>query len=124
MVDEVIALLRRQCEQYPETSEDTGVGAPSFKVRGKIYAMQHPYDGRPSLWCKAPAGVQGALVATDPERYFVPPYVGQHGWVGTYLDGEIDWNEIAGIIEDSYRMTAPKRVLAAFDRAQKGKTER
>lgn len=115
MSEDVIARLRELCEALPETTEDRGVGAPAFKVRKKIYAMQHPNDGRLSMWCKAPPGVQDVLVDADSERFFVPPYVGQHGWVGVYLDGEIDWDEIEGLIEESYRMTAPTRLVAMLD---------
>jgi predicted DNA-binding protein (MmcQ/YjbR family) len=111
--------LRAICLALPEAVETGGVGNPSFKVRDKIFAMRHMMDERMSLWCKAPPGVQGALVSTDPERFFVPPYVGQHGWVGVFLDVELDWDEIADLIEDSYRMTAPKR-LTAIMRAEGG----
>jgi predicted DNA-binding protein (MmcQ/YjbR family) len=52
------------------------------------------------------------LVGSDPERFFAPPYVGPKGWIGMYLDGAIDWDLAAELIRDSYRMTAPKRVLA------------
>ena len=31
-------------------------------------------------------GAQQALVATDLERWFAPPYLGPKGWVGLYLD--------------------------------------
>lgn len=43
---------------------------------------------------------------------FVPPYVGPSGWVGVWLDGKIDWSELAGLLQDGYRMTAPKKLLA------------
>ena len=72
-------------------------------------------DGRVSMWCKAPPGAQVVLVGSDPERFFVPPYVGHRGWVGVRLDIEIDWDEVAGIVEESYRMTAPKRLAALLD---------
>ena len=88
------------------------MGNPSFKVRDKIFAMQHGVDGRPSMWCKAPPGVQDILVGSNPQRFFVPPYVGHHGWVGAWLDAEIDWDEIADLVEESYRLTAPKRLCA------------
>jgi hypothetical protein len=104
--------LRAICLALPEAVEAGGVGDPSFKVRAKIFAMQHQMHGRPSLWCKAPAGLQAALVEADPARYFVPPYVGHHGWVGLYLDVAIDWDAVAALVEDSYRMTAPKRLGA------------
>jgi hypothetical protein len=74
-------------------------------------------DGRVSLWCKAPPGAQGVLVASDPQRFFVPPYVGHRGWVGVRLDVETDWDDIADIVEESYRMTAPKRLSVRLDRS-------
>jgi hypothetical protein len=107
--------LRGVCLAFPEAVESGGVGNPSFKVRDKIFAMQHPMEGRPSLWVKAPEGVQGMLVGAAPVRFFRPPYVGHHGWVGFWLDGEIDWDELADLVEESYRMTAPKRLSAGFE---------
>ena len=110
MNEQVLEQLRTLCLAYPEVSEEGGVGSPSFKVRKKIFAMQHPMHERPSLWCKAPAGAQEVLVGSDPTRFFVPPYVGHHGWVGLWLDVDLDWEEIADVIEQSYRMTVPKRL--------------
>jgi hypothetical protein len=107
--------LRAVCLAFPEAVESGGVGSPSFKVRDRIFAMQHPMDGRPSLWVKAPDGVQGMLVGAFPERFFVPPYVGHHGWVGLWLDAALDWEELADLVDESYRMTAPKRLLARLD---------
>jgi predicted DNA-binding protein (MmcQ/YjbR family) len=108
--------LRAICLALPEATEQGGVGDPTFRVRDKIFAMQHGMKGRPSMWCKAPPGVQDALVATDPDRFFVPPYVGHHGWVGVFLDVTLDWDEVADLVEESYRMTAPKRLSALLDR--------
>ncbi len=114
----VIEQLKAICLALPEATEDvTGVGNPAFKVREKIFAMQHPaqragHENRPSLWCKAAHGFQAMIVENDPEHFFVPPYVGQHGWVGIFLDSDPDWALIADLVEDSYRMTAPKRLQA------------
>jgi hypothetical protein len=104
--------LRKLCLAFPEAVEAGGVGNPSFKVRDKIFAMQHGHEDRPSVWFKAQEGVQELLVGSDPARFFRPPYVGHHGWVGTWLDVEQDWDEIADLVEESYRMTAPKRLVA------------
>ena len=109
--------LRALCLRFPEAEEAGGVGSPSFKVRGKIFAMRHSLHeiDRWSLWFKAPPGVQGMVVASNPERFFVPPYVGSRGWIGAYLDVEQDWDELADFVEESYRMTAPKKLLATLD---------
>ncbi len=110
MPEDALDHIRRICLALPESVETGGVGDPSFKVRDKIFAMQHQMNGERSVWCKAPAGVQGALVGERPHTFFVPPYVGHNGWVGFWLDRSLDWDEVADIIEESYRMTAPKRL--------------
>jgi hypothetical protein len=74
----------------------------------------HHGDGRFALWCAAPEGMQHALVAGDPESYFVPPYVGHRGWIGVRLDRALAWEEIAGAIEDAWLEVAPKRLADAF----------
>jgi hypothetical protein len=109
---ELLDRLRAICLALPEAVEAGGVGNPSFKVRDKIFAMQHGMDGRPSLWCKAPRGFQDMIVGADPTRCFVPPYVGQHGWVGIWLDVPLEWGFVAQLVRDSYRLTAPKRLAA------------
>lgn len=115
MTEVPIDRLRRICLPLPEAVEAGGVGNPSFKVREKIFAMQHGMDGRPSLWVKAPPGLQEGLIESDPTTYFRPPYVGHHGWVGIWLDIDLDWESVAELVEDSYRMTAPKRLVARIE---------
>ena len=46
-----------------------------------------------------------------PVRFFVPPYVGGKGWIGAYLDVDQDWEELADLIDESYRMTAPNKLV-------------
>ncbi|HEV2065938.1 MAG TPA: MmcQ/YjbR family DNA-binding protein [Thermomicrobiales bacterium] len=113
----ILDQLATICGSFPETVEvgKGSVGDPVYKVGGKIFAMQHGVGDRMSLWCKAPPGVQGALVAASPDRVFVPPYVGHNGWIGFWLDGDPDWDEIADAIDESYRMTASKRLIKQLD---------
>ena len=113
--DEQLNHLRAICLAFPEAIEAGGVGTPTFKVRDKIFAMRHQVDGRMSMWCKAPSGAQEVLVSSNPEEFFVPPYVGHHGWVGVWLDVEVDWDLVADLIRDSYRMTAPKQLSVRLD---------
>ncbi len=66
---------------------------------------------------KAPQGVQGILVHADPERFFVPKYVGTKGWVGVRLDlaSPPDWDEIAEVIYESYCLIAPTRLVRQLE---------
>ena len=107
-----LAKLREICLGFPDATEKIAWGEPTFRVRDKIFAMftdNHHGDGEVSVWCKAPTGVQEILVGADPERFYVPRYVGHKGWVGIRLAGKVDWDAVAEIVGDSYRMTAPKR---------------
>lgn len=77
-------------------------------------ADQH-HDDRVAFWCAALPGVQEALVASDPARFFRPPYVGHRGWLGVYLDVEQDWAELTELVVDAYRQVAPKSLVAQLE---------
>lgn len=115
--DAVLDKLRTICLALPEATEGEGVGRPTFRVRDKIFAMRHPHENRTSLWCKAPPGLQEALTQSEPVRFFRPPYVGQHGWVGLWLDVELDWDFVQHLVTQSYQMTAPKRLVKLIRQA-------
>lgn len=104
--------VRAICMALPEVVEKEAWGDPTFRVRDRIFAMEKRGDGRISIWCKAPPGSQAILVGADPERFFVPPYVGNKGWIGMRLDNRPDWAEVAEVIRRSYCLIAPKRLAA------------
>jgi hypothetical protein len=57
--------------------------------------------------------VQEVLVAEDPERYWVPPYVGHKGWVAIVLDTGPDWKMVARLVQEGFAMVAaPKRAAS------------
>ena len=60
--------------------------------------------------------MQQALVESEAAKFFVPAYIGHKGWVGARLDIAQDWDEIAELIEDSYRLIAPKQLSARLER--------
>jgi predicted DNA-binding protein (MmcQ/YjbR family) len=109
--------LRTICLALPEAVEKPFArhDTPGFRVRDKFFAMGSEHDGETSVWCKAPPGAQEVLTGADPRRFFVPPYLGPKGWVGVRLDDGVDWSMVEDLVLDSYRMTAPKRLLAQLD---------
>jgi hypothetical protein len=125
--ERILARVRKLCLELPETSERPSHGAPTFFVREKrsfvTVMTNHHGDGRFAIWCAAGAGVQAMLVEADPERFFVPPYVGHRGWLGFRLDRDLDWNELAGIVEDAYVEVAPARLVEAAARRGPGPEE-
>jgi len=114
--------LRQIVSAWPETDERISHGAPTFWGGKKTFATlaeNHHGDGRVALWIKSDADTQEGLVEANPALFFVPPYVGPRGWIGVLLDGKgsakVDWDVVAGLLEDGYRSVAPKRALKALD---------
>jgi hypothetical protein len=110
-----LARLRKLCLALPGTSESINHGRPCFVVDKRTFVMfldNHHRDERVAIWCKAPPGAQTMIVESDPERFFVPPYVGPSGWIGARLDRTPDWGAIRALIEESYAMTAKPKARA------------
>ena len=115
-----LSRLRRLCLALPDAHEVVAWGEPTFRVRNKMFATfasasNHHGRGRHAAWVKALPVNQDLLVRSAPERVFVPPYVGPSGWVGVYLDEVADWDEVARLLREGYRLVAPKRLLAQLD---------
>jgi hypothetical protein len=113
--ERVLERLRAICLGLPEVDERPSHGAPTFFVRGKrpfvMVLTDHHGDGRFAIWCAAGDGMQQMLVEAEPERFFVPPYVGHRGWLGVRLDRGLDWEELTGIVEDAYAEVAPQKLV-------------
>jgi hypothetical protein len=112
-----LAALRRICLALPEAKEVAAWGTSTFRC-GKIFAMyaaksDHHGGGRDGVWLKAAFGVQELMIRDRPDRFFKPPYVGPSGWIGVWLDKRPDWTEVAELVEDSWKLIAPKKLVSA-----------
>lgn len=96
----------------PEAEEKPfgGHTAPTYRVRDKMFATTSEGSDRPEVWMKLAPGGQTILVESQPDRFFVPPYVGKSGWVGIWLDGDVDWDQVESLVRESYSLIAPKRL--------------
>ena len=110
--------VRQICLALPGATERPSHGAPAFFATKQFVALWpdgHHENSFPHLWCAAPPGAQEGFVASDPDRFFRPPYVGARGWLGVRLDGTVDWAEVEVLCEEAFRSVAPGRLLARLD---------
>ena len=113
--------LRSICLALPETTEVEAWGEPTFRVKGKIFAMHassgthHAQENRPAVWILSVSVEQDFVIRARPDRYFKPPYVGPSGWIGAWLDRNPRWNEIEELLRDGWRRRAPKKIVALLD---------
>jgi hypothetical protein len=98
--------VRAICLAIPGVVEKVSHGEAAWFAGGqRAFATMadHHHDDRVAVWCAAPAGVQEALVASSPERFFRPPYYGVRGWIGVWLDlPNVDWDEVARLLADAH----------------------
>ncbi len=113
MSDDPVDRLRAICMSLPETTERLSHGEPTWFVK-KSFAMfaNHHHDDRLAFWCAAPPGAQEAMIASEPGKYFRPPYVGPRGWLGVWVDVPVDWEEIREIVVEAYLTVAPAKLAA------------
>jgi hypothetical protein len=112
--------LRAACARLPEVEERLSHGAPTFFLRGKkgfvsVWRDGHHNNDFAHLWVAAAPGVQTELIASSPDTFFRPPYVGHRGWVGVRLDTGIGDDELRELCEDAYRAVAPATLVRQLD---------
>ena len=116
MEDPRLVRLIKICLALPEATCDRSGEHAGFYVRKRTFAYflnNHHGDGIVGVACKVLTGDNKALAAAQPERFYIPAYVGSRGWVGLRLDiGAIDWEEVTELVSGSYRLVAPKRLAA------------
>ena len=118
--------LRGICLGFPGAWEKVAWSAPTFRVGDRQFAMfvdNHHGVGFAGVWLKAPEGAQEELVASDPARFYVPPYVGTAGWVGVRLDGKTKWTLLAGLLAEAYRGAAATQSAARIARGPAAPTK-
>lgn len=104
-----LSLLRKACRALPGVSEALAWGEPTFRHKGKLFAMfaspgTHHGSGRTAVWIKAEAHERDLLVKASPANYFVPAYMGPSGWIGAYLDDKTNWDEVRGLLAEGHRL--------------------
>lgn len=118
--DPVLERVRQLAAAFPGSLEKVSHGRPAFFTK-KVFAYyggslktdgeweQHPR----SIVVLAEPAERPALVQ-DPRTY-VPAYMGPSGWIGLDIEVAGDWDEVVELLDASFRLTAPRRLVAALD---------
>ena len=117
MNEKQIERVRRVCISLPETTEKLSHGEPTFFVRKKVYAMlsnNHHHDGHVAVTIPTAIGIQEALIAANPAKFYRPPYVGVRGWVGIELK-QVSDEELTLHLREAWRLIAPEKLQVLLE---------
>ena len=110
--DHRLKRLTKICLALPEAVRTIRGDHADFRVRKKVFAYflnNHHGDGIVSVCCKSALGENVDRANREPDRFYLPAYIGPRGWFGFRLDGEhIDWSEVENVVELSYCLAAPR----------------
>jgi hypothetical protein len=108
-----LARLRKIIGEIDGVMEKLSHGEPTWFTgeKGRVFAMfdnHHHGAEHVSVYFATPHEVQEALVAEEPERYWVPPYVGHSGWVAVILSRSPDWPAVKRLAKLAHTQIAAK----------------
>lgn len=118
--DPVLARLKKICLALPGADVKVSHGRPSFFTKkifagyGAVLKGDHDSGRYDQALVFMPASDELAALQQD-DRFFTPAYWGPYGWIGLDLSSKPDWDEVAELVEDSYRLTAPKKLIKELD---------
>lgn len=109
--EELRRRVKALAEELPEVELQEGQHI-GMRIRGRSFAyyqVDHHGDGMITVVMKAAPGVQEEMVDTEPDRFFVPTYVGARGWIGYDLEAPTrSWDELRAMLREAYCLQAPK----------------
>jgi hypothetical protein len=118
--DPLLARVRDVALALPEADEKISHGRPAFFTQ-KVFCYFGGSVRSDEEWIAHDAAI---MVRPDPDdepalrqdaRFWVPAYLGPSGWLGIDLDDDTDWQEITELVDASFRVTAPRRLVRELD---------
>ncbi len=118
--DPLLARVRALASALPEASEKITHGHPAF-FTAKVFAYYGGSVKVDGVYVQhersivLQADLAGREVLRQRPDAYLPAYLATSGWTGLDLTDATDWDELAELIEDSYRATASRRLVARLD---------
>ena len=112
--DEVLEKVRKIGLALPNTKETITWGKPHLRVGEKIFCGCAEISGRPILGLKMERN-ESIMLMKVPGVEKAPYSRPNDGWVTIDPNTFDDWDEIERLVVGSYRLIAPKRLVAQLD---------
>ena len=104
--------VRELALALPDTTEKPSYGTPGFRVKDRLFARIREEGDVLVVW-RENLDEKEMLISTAPAKFFTTTHYDGHPMVLVRL-GEVDRDELADLLEDSWRLRAAKRALERF----------
>jgi hypothetical protein len=104
--------LRQIALALPETEEGLSYGTPAFRVRGKLFVRLH--ESGYTLVVRIDDEERAMRMRADPKAFFITDHYLGHPWVLVRL-AAVRRNDLRDLLKEAWRLSAPKKLAAAFD---------
>jgi hypothetical protein len=121
--DPLLERLREVALSLPEADMKVSHGRPAFFTK-KVFAyyggsqkVDGEWLGHDHAIMVLPDESDRIALLEDP-RVWVPAYLGPSGWLGIDLPADpaqVDWEEVGELLDASYRLTAPARLITLLE---------
>ena len=100
---------------YPGAEVGTSYGTPAVKVRGKLFVRLHQ-DGD-SVVVRIDMSERAMRMQADPKAFHITDHYLPYPWMLVRLSA-VRRDDLDDLLEDSWRLQAPQRLVAAYDAAR------
>jgi hypothetical protein len=107
--DDVVAIAAG----LPEVTESTSYGTPCLRVRKTSFCRLRE-DGTTLVVRVVDEEDKVALIRSDPAVFSTTPHYDGYAYVLVALE-RVDRAQLGELLEDAWRLRAPKRLVAAYD---------
>jgi hypothetical protein len=125
--EEIVARLRAVCMALPEAYEEQAWIGTRWCIRRKtfahvvqvdqgwppVYAREAGGDGPMSVLTFRSSGAELDVLTEAGHPFFRPPWA--PNVIGLVLVDDVDWDEVAELVTESYCLLAPRRLAAAVE---------
>lgn len=105
--------VREIALSLPETIEKLSYGTPGFRVRDRLFARLRDENEVLVLWRES-LEEKEFLLEAEPGKFFTTPHYDGHPLILIRLEA-VDREELAELLEESWRLRAPKRLVEKTD---------
>jgi hypothetical protein len=109
--------VRQLALALPEAQEGSSYGTPAFRVRGKLFARLH--QSGDSVVVKIDPAERTMRMRADPKAFYITDHYINYPLMLVRFSA-VRREDLSELLEESWRRSAPKRLVSAYDVAADG----